>query len=64
MEQKVQNISIRNINGNATDEELTAILMAINLYYNGGCEDRKLTFKANHSTSWNSKIFGLNQLTK
>ena len=64
MKQKVQNISIRNINGNATDEELTAILMAINLYYNGGCEDRKLTFNANPSTSWNSKIFGMNQLTK
>ena len=64
MEQKAQNISIRNISGSATDEELTAILMAINLYYNGGCEGKKLTFKNNTSTSWNSKIFGMNQLTK
>ncbi|MBR4498733.1 MAG: hypothetical protein IKO90_03270 [Bacteroidales bacterium] len=64
MKQKAQNISIRNISGSATDEELTAILMAINLYYNGGCEDKKLTFKNNTSTSWNSKIFGMNQLTK
>lgn len=64
MKQNVQNISIRSINGNPSDEELTAILMAINLYYNGGCEDRKLTFKNQSSSNWNAKILGMNQLTK
>ena len=62
MEKNVKNISIRNISGNATDEELTAIIAALNLYYHGGYEERKLTIKNNNSSNWNSKIFGMNQL--
>lgn len=64
MEKNVQNISIRTISGDATEEEFTAILAAINLYYNGGYEEKKLTFKKNNSQSWNAKIFGMNQLQK
>ena len=63
MEKNVKNISIRNISGNATDEELTAIIAALNLYYHGGYEKKKLTIK-NDSSNWNSKILGMNQLTK
>lgn len=61
MEKNVKNISIRNISGNATDEELTVIIAALNLYYHGGYEEKKLTIK-NDSSNWNSKIFGMNQL--
>lgn len=64
MEKNVQNISIRNISTDATEEELMAIITALNLYYHGGCEEKKLTIKSNNSSNWNSKIFGINQLTK
>lgn len=64
MGQDAQNISIKNINGEAPDEELLAIITAIKLYYHGGCEEKKITLKNNNSSAWNSKILGMNQYKK
>lgn len=59
-----QNIVVKSISSTATEEEMLAIATAINLYVRGGFEENKLTIKHNNSTSWNSKIFGINQLEK
>lgn len=59
-----QNIIVKHISAEATEEEMLAIATAINLYYRSGYEEKKLTIKHNNSTNWNSKIFGINQLNK
>lgn len=60
----LQNIVVKSINADATEEEMLAIATAINLYIRGGFEENKLTIKHNSSSSWNSKLFGINQLQK
>ena len=52
------------LDADATEEEMLAIATAINLYIRGGFEENKLTIKHNSSSSWNSKLFGINQLQK
>ncbi|MCQ2958781.1 MAG: hypothetical protein MJ198_01145 [Bacteroidales bacterium] len=64
MEKENQNITIRSISGDASEEEFTAIAAAINLYFRGGYEEHKLTIKHSSSSAWNSKIFGINKLNK
>ncbi|MCQ2606906.1 MAG: hypothetical protein MJ204_10280 [Bacteroidales bacterium] len=64
MGKESQDIVVKSISAEATEEEMLAIATAINLYVRGGFEENKLTIKHNNSTSWNSKIFGINQLNK
>lgn len=64
MEKQNQSIQIRSINNEPTEEEMLAISTALNLYFRGGYDERKLTIKHNTSSNWNSKIFGINQLNK
>ncbi len=65
MEDKnAQKITLKILNGDATEEELLAITTALNLYYRGGCDERVLTITHSPSSDWNSKIFGINQLKK
>ena len=61
---KTKNMTLQILNGEATEEEFLAISTALNLYYRGGCEENILTIKHSHSSEWNSKVFGINQLNK
>lgn len=63
-EKNTQNMTLQILNGEATEEELLAITTALNIYYRGGYEENVLTIKHPHSSEWNSKVFGINQLNK
>ena len=58
------NIIVKSISADASEEEMLAIATAINLFYQRGFEEKKLTIKHSNSSNWNSKIFGINQLKK
>lgn len=53
--------------GEASEAEMAAIAMAINMLYDDGLDENekggKLTFKGTPST-WNSKIYGINNLER